>query len=105
VVFEETGIEAEPVALIAVFDGMRLGFHQVPLYSLVFYCRMTGGELRGHPLETEDVGFFPQDNLPEPLAGGGRWVDLAFAAVAGRQTSCVFDPPRRPPWRVPPDEG
>jgi ADP-ribose pyrophosphatase YjhB (NUDIX family) len=98
-VFEETGIEAEPVSLIGVFDGMRLGFHSVPLYSLVFLCKMTGGKLRRHPLETEDVGFFPRDGLPDPLAGGARWVDLAFAAIEGRHTGCVFDPPRTPPWR------
>ena len=103
-VLEETGIEAEPVALIGVFDGMRLGFHQVPLYSLVFYCRMTGGALKRHPLETEDVGFFPRDGLPEPLAGGARWTELAFDAIEGRHTGCVFDPPRAPPWRVPPGE-
>lgn len=103
-VHEETGIEAEPVALIGVFDGMRLGFHQVPLYSLVFHCHMKGGELRGHPLETLDVGFFPRDRLPEPLAGGARWVDLAFAAIEGEQRPCVFDPPRNQVWRQPPDE-
>jgi len=101
---EETGIEAEPVALIGVFDGMRLGFHSVPLYSLVFHCRMTGGELRPHPLETMDVGFFARDRLPEPLAGAARWVDLAFNAIEGRQVGCVFDPPRKPTWRVPPED-
>ena len=98
-VFEETGIEAEPVSLIGVFDGMRLGFHPVPLYSLVFHCKVIGGQLRSHPLETQDVGFFPRDGLPEPLAGAARWVDLAFAAIDGRHTGCVFDPPRTPPWR------
>lgn len=103
-VFEETGIEIEPVALIGVFDGMRLGFTSVPLYSLLFHCRMTGGELKAHPLETMDVGFFPRDGLPEPLAGAARWVELAFAAIDGRQQAAVFDPPREPLWRVPPDE-
>ena len=33
-VLEETGIEAEPLRLIAVLDGLRLGFTRVPLYSL-----------------------------------------------------------------------
>src|SRR5438270_12912611 len=42
---EETGIDAEPVRLIAVLDGIRLGFTRVPLYSLVFQCRLVGGEL------------------------------------------------------------
>jgi ADP-ribose pyrophosphatase YjhB (NUDIX family) len=98
-VFEETGIECEPVSLIAVLDGLRLGFARTPLYSLVFYCRMIGGELKGHPLETSAVGFYSRDNLPQPLAGAHRWVDLAFAAINGEVRPCSFDPPRTPPWR------
>jgi ADP-ribose pyrophosphatase YjhB (NUDIX family) len=98
-VYEETGIEVEPVSLIAVFDGLRLGFARVPLYSLVFHCRVVGGELTAHPLETRQVGFFSRDNLPEPLAGGARWVDTAFAAIDGESRPPDFDPPRTPPWR------
>jgi ADP-ribose pyrophosphatase YjhB (NUDIX family) len=98
-VYEETGIEVEPVSLIAVFDGLRLGFARLPLYSLVFHCRMLGGELKGHPLETREVGFFGRDNLPWPLAGGARWVDTAFAAIDGEQRPADFDLPRTPPWR------
>jgi 8-oxo-dGTP pyrophosphatase MutT (NUDIX family) len=98
-VYEETGIECEPVSLIAVLDGLRLGFARTPLYSLVFHCRMIGGELRGHPLETSEVGFYPRDALPQPLAGAHRWVDLAFAAIDGEQRPCSFDAPRVPPWR------
>jgi ADP-ribose pyrophosphatase YjhB (NUDIX family) len=98
-VYEETGIEVEPVSLIAVFDGLRLGFARVPLYSLVFHCRMLGGELRGHPLETRQVGFFARDQLPQPLAGGARWVDTAFAAIEGETRPADFDEPRTPPWR------
>lgn len=98
-VYEETGIEVEPASLIAVFDGLRLGFARLPLYSLVFHCRMLGGELRGHPLETRRVGFFGPDDLPWPLAGGDRWLDTAFAAIRGEQRPCDFDAPRVPPWR------
>jgi len=98
-VYEETGIEVEPTSLIAVFDGLRLGFARVPMYSLVFHCTMVGGELLGHPLETRQVGFYGRDVLPSPLAGGHRWVDLAFAAIAGEVRPCWFDSPRTPPWR------
>jgi ADP-ribose pyrophosphatase YjhB (NUDIX family) len=101
-VYEETGIEVEPVSLIAVFDGLRLGFARVPLYSLVFHCRMLGGELTGHPLETRQVGFYPRDALPQPLAGGARWVDTAFAAINGETRPADFDIPRTPPWRPEP---
>src|SRR5437016_6555049 len=98
-VLEETGIECEPVSLIAVLDGLRLGFARLPMYSLVFHCRMLGGELQGHPLETRQVGFFARDQLPQPLAGGARWVDTAFAAIEGETRPADFDEPRTPPWR------
>src|SRR4030081_3588492 len=55
-VSEETGIQVAPERLIAVLDGLRLGFTRVPLYSLVFQCRMVSGSLVAHPLETSDVG-------------------------------------------------
>ena len=41
-VAEETGIHCEVTGLIAVLDGLRLGFTRVPLYSLVFLCRAVG---------------------------------------------------------------
>src|SRR3989441_1991567 len=55
---EETGIEVEPVRLIAVLDGLRLGFTRIPLYSLVFHCRTVGGTVQPHPLECLDAGWF-----------------------------------------------
>lgn len=102
-VHEETGIHCEPVRLIALLDGMRLGFTRIPLYSLVFHCRMVGGELCAHPLECSDVGFFPRDALPSPLTGADQWVDQAFAAIRGEPMETRFDRPRRPPWRGEPD--
>lgn len=98
-VYEETGIEVEPVSLISVLDGLRLGFARIPMYSILFHCRMIGGELRGHPLETRSVGFYPRDALPQPLAGFHRWGELAFRAIDGVRDPADFDPPRTPPWR------
>jgi ADP-ribose pyrophosphatase YjhB (NUDIX family) len=98
-VYEETGIETEPVQILGVLDGMRLGFTRIPLYSIVFHLRMVGGELKAHPLETADVGFFAEDALPAPLAGVGRWGPAAFAAIRGEPIEVIFDPPRSPPWR------
>ncbi|MGI8685448.1 MAG: NUDIX hydrolase N-terminal domain-containing protein [Acidimicrobiales bacterium] len=93
-VWEETGIEIEPVRLLAVLDGMRLGFTRIPLYSVVFYCRALGGALKAHPLECLDVGWFAQDSLPSPLAGVDRWGQAAFAAIRGEAVEVLFDPPR-----------
>jgi ADP-ribose pyrophosphatase YjhB (NUDIX family) len=98
-VLEETGIEAEVVRLIAVLDGLRLGFTRVPLYSLVFHCRAIGGELAAHPLECADVGWFAPDNLPHPLVGAERWGPHVFAALRGEHLDVLFDRPRQPMWR------
>jgi ADP-ribose pyrophosphatase YjhB (NUDIX family) len=96
---EETGILCEPVRLIAALDGMRLGFTSVPMYSLVFHCRAVGGELRAHPLETRDVGWFAEGALPSPLAGAERWGPNAFAAIRGEDVPVQFDAVREPLWR------
>ena len=36
---EETGIHCEPVRLLAVLDGFRLGFTRIPMHLLMFHCR------------------------------------------------------------------
>jgi ADP-ribose pyrophosphatase YjhB (NUDIX family) len=99
-VHEETGIECEVERLIACFDGMRQGFSRVPLYSLVFLCRATGGDLTAHPLECAEVGWFGRDELPETVAGSDRWREMAFAAIDGEVRAPYFDPPRDPPWHA-----
>jgi ADP-ribose pyrophosphatase YjhB (NUDIX family) len=96
---EETGIIADPVRLIALLDGLRMGFTTIPLYSLVFYCRAVGGELKAHPLETRDVGWFAEDAMPSPMAGFDRWGPSAFAAIRGEVGEVLFDRPREPMWR------
>jgi ADP-ribose pyrophosphatase YjhB (NUDIX family) len=101
---EETGIHAEVVRPIMLLDGLRLGFTRLPLYSVVFLCRATGGELAAHPLETADVGWFPFDALPQPLAGFDHWGEHARRAIAGEPVELWFDHPRRDgsatgPWR------
>jgi ADP-ribose pyrophosphatase YjhB (NUDIX family) len=98
-VAEETGIETEPLRLVMVLDGLRLGITQIPLYSLVFQLRPTGGTLAPHPLECRDVGWFPEDGLPSPLAGAGMWKDQAFRAIRGEPLEILFDRPRKPVWR------
>ena len=98
-VLEETGIDVEPVRLVMVLDGLRLGFTQVPLYSLVFHLRPVGGALKAHPLECADVGWFGEDSLPSPLANAGVWTEHAFAAIRGDSIEVLFDWPRGPIWR------
>ncbi|MHB1536314.1 MAG: NUDIX hydrolase N-terminal domain-containing protein [Acidimicrobiales bacterium] len=104
-VHEETGIDVEPVRVIAVYDGLRLGARALPFYSLVFHCRAVGGALRPHPLECRDAGWFREDALPQPLAGAQRWQALAFAAIRDEPLDVAFDHPRRETWQGGPAGG
>jgi ADP-ribose pyrophosphatase YjhB (NUDIX family) len=99
-VYEETGIECEPVQLLSVVDGQRMGFTRFGMYMLLFHCRATGGSLRPHPLETADVGWFARDALPDGTAGAAWWGPMAFAAIDGARVATVFEPVREPIWRV-----
>lgn len=96
---EETGILAEPLQLLGVIDGMRMGFSRFGMYMLLFHMKAVGGVLQGHPLETGDVGWFPADALPTPTAGAQWWGEMAFAAINGAQGAATFDAPRGTTWR------
>jgi ADP-ribose pyrophosphatase YjhB (NUDIX family) len=97
---EETGIECEPVELVAVIDGLRMGFTRFGMYLLLFHCRATGGSLAAHPLETANVGWFAESSLPWPTAGAEYWGPWAFAAIRGDHQPTRFDRPRAPTWRT-----
>ncbi len=94
---EETGLIAKPIRLIAVFDLRSLADEpEIPIhfYSLLFYCRLEGGKLERHPLETLDAGWFERDRLPSPLARmSAGWVALAWAAHQGELKETYFDKP------------
>jgi len=96
---EETGIICEPVQLVAVIDGLRMGFTRFGMYMVLFHCRAIGGELRAHPLETRAVGWFGEDDLPRSTGGAGWWAATAFAAIRGETLTTAFDPPRMDVWR------
>ncbi len=96
---EETGILVEPVRLIGVLDGMRLGDSRIPLYSLLFFCRAVGGEINIHPLEVSEAGWFDRDALPSPTIGAERWAAPIFAAIDGEHRDVFYDDLRRPVWR------
>ncbi|CAN5829434.1 NUDIX hydrolase [soil metagenome] len=97
---EETGIECVPERLLAVVDGQRMGFSRFGMYMLLFHCTACGGDLRPHPLETSNVGWFAQDQLPGATAGAQWWAPMAFAAISGQEFPVHFDPVRSPVWRT-----
>jgi ADP-ribose pyrophosphatase YjhB (NUDIX family) len=98
-VLEETGIVCEAVQVLGVIDGQRMGFTRFGMYMILFHCVATGGELKAHPLETSDVGWFGPDELPSPTAGAAWWGPMAFGAINGDRVAASFDPPRSPVWR------
>ena len=81
-----------------MLDGLRMGFTRIPLYSLVFQCTAVGGDLTAHPLECMDVGWFPEDGLPEATVGAEMWAPHAFRAIRGEPVEVLYDQPRVPPW-------
>jgi ADP-ribose pyrophosphatase YjhB (NUDIX family) len=100
---EETGVLCEPVRLLAVLDGLRMGYSLTPMYSILFHLKAVGGALLPHPLECAAVGWFGPDELPYPTIGAARWAPHAFAAIRGEPVEVVFDEPRAPIWKHHPE--
>ncbi|MDH7598791.1 MAG: NUDIX hydrolase [Sedimentisphaerales bacterium] len=67
-VWEESGLQVEPVKVIGVFDANRgnepLEFYHA--YKIVFLCQITGGQIRASD-ETLAADFFAFEDLP-PLS-------------------------------------
>jgi ADP-ribose pyrophosphatase YjhB (NUDIX family) len=92
-VLEETGFIVTPERLIGIIDSLKVGSATRHLYSMLFYCRLDGGAMKPHPLETLDAGFFPLDQLPEPLHGLDRkWIALAREFHFEGRVESYFDP-------------
>ncbi len=64
-VFEESGFHTRALKLLAVYDRDRHGHTPLPFhaYKLFFHCEILGGEPTPS-FETDDVGFFGENNLP-----------------------------------------
>ncbi|HEX9018692.1 MAG TPA: NUDIX hydrolase [Anaerolineaceae bacterium] len=67
---EESGYEARPVKLAAVYDRERHGHPRFyfSIYKLFFICEITGGA-PAQSLETGGAEFFAEDALPELSIG------------------------------------
>ena len=72
--FEESGVRAEAVALVGVFDSrLCKTVTRHHLYQFVFLCRPTNGheaETPTHASETLGADWFPEDALPDNLDPG-----------------------------------
>lgn len=69
---EETGLEVEIEFVIGIFDSVYgSGEDAQPIFDVAYRCRITGGELEVSA-ESEEAGWFPLDEFPEPAFAGER---------------------------------
>lgn len=63
---EETGIDAEVVRLLAIYDKQRHKHPAEPyyIYKLMFFCKAVGGELQPG-FDMQGTGYFSLGDLPE----------------------------------------
>ncbi|HXF68553.1 MAG TPA: NUDIX domain-containing protein [Thermoflexus sp.] len=75
-VWEETGLQVEPIRLVGLYTDPAWTFtypngdRSQPAVAC-FEARIVGGRLQADGLESLEIGFFPLDQLPEPL--DARW--------------------------------
>jgi len=88
-VFEESGYHVRAVKLLALYDRNR---HEHPphihhIWKHFILCELLGGSPTTSE-ETEDVGFFPEDKIPE----------LSLPRVTPAQIARLFQHHRHPQW-------
>jgi ADP-ribose pyrophosphatase YjhB (NUDIX family) len=86
---EESGYQVRAVQVLAVYDRNKHPHPPFPFhtYKIFFRCELTGGE-PAHSLETDGVGFFREDELPE----------LSVMRVTPEQIARFFEHHRHPDW-------
>ena len=86
------------------FDGLRLGFARLPMYSIAVPLPVIGGELQRPPARDAPRRVLRsrrrcRGRSPAPVAGSTPRSRRSTA----RPAPCDFDLPRTPPWRGSPE--
>jgi len=87
---EEAGFTTRAVKLLAVYDRAKHAHeppHAFHVYKLFIHCEIESGEPRPS-IETLDVAFFPEHQIPE----------LSIARVTPAQIARCFERLRHPEW-------
>ena len=87
---EESGYQTQAVKLLAVYDRSRHGHPPLQhyVYKLFFRCELVGGSPSSLTLETEEVAFFGEHEIPE----------LSLGRVTPAQVARLFEHYRHPDW-------
>jgi ADP-ribose pyrophosphatase YjhB (NUDIX family) len=93
-VVEESGFEARPIKLAAVYDYRKRNRprHLDSIYKLFFVCELAGGSARPS-IETSEAAFFARDALP-PLSVGrttAAQIERMFEHAANPDLPTDFD--------------
>ena len=86
---QEAGAEVEILRLVGIFDRTNYKASHMSEYVIVFEGKIIG-ELHEHEYETDDVGFFPIDNLP-PISKKTTAVELLRFINAAKNGETDFD--------------
>ncbi len=88
-VYEESGYQARAVKLLAVYDRNRHSHtpHPFYIYKLFFRCELLGGAPAAS-IETSEVGFFPENEIPA----------LSITRTTPGQVARMFEHARHPDW-------
>lgn len=86
---QEAGAEVEILRLVGIFDRTNYKASHMSEYVIVFEGKING-ELHEHEYETDDVGFFPIDNLP-PISKKTTAVELLRFINAAKNGETDFD--------------
>jgi len=93
-IWEESGFTARALKLAAVWDRRRHGFppNPISIYTMFFLCELTGGAPRPS-IETSEIGFFGEDELPElsPGRNQAHQIRLMFAHHRRPDLPTAFD--------------
>jgi ADP-ribose pyrophosphatase YjhB (NUDIX family) len=92
--WEEAGFRVQARKVVGIYDANRVNplefFHA---FKIVFLCEILSGEPRPS-METSEVAFFGQDEMPAAFSGGrttARHIRDAFAALDDPGRPAVFD--------------
>jgi ADP-ribose pyrophosphatase YjhB (NUDIX family) len=92
---EESGYEVRAVRLLALWDRDKHPHPPMPfhVYKLYFQCELLGGDPLTTSTETEGVGFFSTDALPELSLGRvtPQQIERLIELAADSEGSTAFD--------------
>jgi ADP-ribose pyrophosphatase YjhB (NUDIX family) len=88
-VYEESGYQTRAVKLLALYDRRKHDHppHPWHIYKVFFQCELVGGA-PATSIETDEVAFFRQDEIPP----------LSIGRVTAAQIARFFEHYRRPDW-------